>query len=549
MNYENNNTVQIDLWNRPEEDPDNAYVYKQGPNVIMNIRKFLPKSAVQLFEQEPEAMEQCQKLIIMRTAFRNKIKDICQHIDYFMEFFDPDKELPMIYFHLKRQIDNGKLSLTPMDFSTILFRKLFCESDIKRHVYEMVEHCYHIDVTVDKKTGRIFNSPDDFTNEDVKRFLAISTMMKIVIPPVEHYMATSSVYKTGIANESLIMEIFVRIFYECGVGILTGDPNDPIHPSEIARRNESGDGPLEPDEADALLTKLHGFVEKRLKKHEKNNGVVWGQHAALRGLTESVQLDRLLKKFIIFDNFFKFNFKDNVVSFLQSIVETQLTFTINIVKYKYDPVPVDDVKPQDGGLSSIDKTEQSAVKIDETIVIKSDLSIQDTIRRLIREVGFISEDEINYYHQYLNPDNFFRNTLMENYFAKEFNGFTELKSMPDRQYVIMTIIAKRRLRRDGFKQLSWLISAVNQGKVSNRILQNTKFTNKLSQSSSYQHLMRDKYPTLIGYKDNAVIEQISKVLNNQYRFVEFDAKELTGEVITFDEDIIADEMLNMIDAI
>lgn len=532
----------VDEWKR---DPEDSYVYKFGSNIKLNLRKFLPKSAIRLFEKNPEAMEACETLAIKRTAFQNKISDICQYIDFFIEYFDSDKELPSIYLNLKKMMDDGELNLTPSEFSTFLFRDVFCRSNIKYNIYRMVETCYHIDVTIDSKSGRAFVDPDDFTNEDVKRLLAISTMMKLLIPPIEHYISSSKVYDPK-KHGDLTLVSFVEIFYKTGNGRLTGDVDNPIVASEAMIRVQNGEDTV--DEVDLLLAKMYKFVLKRLKKHNKNHNTIWQQQAALRGLTENTHQDKLLTKYLIYDNFFKFNFRDNIVSFLQSIVETQLKFTINIIKYRYDPVLVDNVKTQGSELSSIDKLEQSMVKVDETQVIKAELAIESVMDRLIKEVGPISEDEIDYYQAYLNSDNLFRNNLLEYYFAKEFGGFTELKSMPDRQYIMLTIIAKRRLRRDGFHQVQWLMSAISQGKVSNRLVQNTKYTNKLSQSSGYQHLMKNKYSTLEGYRDDVILSVVSKVLNNVYRFVEYEQKELTGEIIAFDEDVISDELMNLIDA-
>ena len=89
-----------------------------------------------------------------------------------------------------------------------------------------------------------------------------------------------------------------------------------------------------------------------------------------------------------------------------------------------------------------------------------------------------------------------------------------------------------------------------EGKLSNRLLQNSKFINKLKSSSTYIHLIEDKYDIMIeGFRDDPILKMISRVLNNQYTFVEYEQPELTGEIIMFNEDIISDEILNFIDEI
>lgn len=119
--------------------------------------------------------------------------------------------------------------------------------------------------------------------------------------------------------------------------------------------------------------------------------------------------------------------------------------------------------------------------------------------------------------------------------------------MPDRYYIKLTIIAKRMLKRDGYIQLPFLMSSVVKGKVSNRILQNTKYLTKLEQSGTFKHLMDDNYRSLKGYRDDMIIEDVSKILNNVYCYVEYETPEVTGEPIMFNEDIISDEYMNFID--
>lgn len=544
----------IDSWSRNAQD---AYIYPSDDKkcVRLNIEKFIPESSRKLLERNSTAIETLKTFTIGRAAFQNKTTDVCNYIDYFIENYDIDKELPVCYLSLKSIIDDGKYSLTDIEFQKLLYKRLFT-GKIKRRIYKLVNDNYDIDVTVDAKNGRLYNTDDDFTNEDAKRFLAISMMLKIAIPPMEHYMATSAVYKES-TTVDLAVDIFREIFYEVGGvtnlemklyaknGTTTGDVLAYAREHDLNIDMEDLEDEREMV-SDALMVKLYKFVVSRIGKHYNNNPILWTQQSALRGLTENSHSDRLLSKYIFYDNFFKFNFHDNLVSFLQSIVSTQLKYTIEITKYKKDPIRVDNVKGSEG-LSSIDKLEQSMVKIDESQVVKTELAIVDVLKRLEKKYGKVSDDEIDYYANHHINLNTYRNYLLENKFAKEFGGFSELRSMPDRYYIKLTIIAKRMLKRDGYIQLPFLMSSVVKGKVSNRILQNTKYLTKLEQSGTFKHLMDDNYRSLKGYRDDMIIEDVSKILNNVYCYVEYETPEVTGEPIMFNEDIISDEYMNFID--
>ena len=504
---------------------DDIWVIDEHPNIRINFRKAIPKSAKKGMFKTEEDERNAETFTIGRTAFQNKLVPVCQYLSYFTEFYDPDKELFSLYMYMKNIIDNGQHSLTIIEFKKHLLGKIFRDYHIKENIYRMVEDNHYIDATIDQKSGRVFDGPDDFTNDDIKRLLAISMMLKIIIPPVEHYIATNTIYSNSdpLINK-ITLDLFVDMFY------WVGDQNDEY-------------------EADIIQEKLFIFTEKKVRKHYKGHSVIWEQQAALRGTTESSQLDRLLVKFLLSDNFFKFQFNNALSAFLKAIIETQLKFTVQQVSYNYDPVRVTAEKGPDG-LSGIDKMEQSQIKIDETRANRSYKALNDVLSRLEKKYGTISDDEINFYTKHLFNMDKFHNDLLNYNFAKEFDGFTELKSCSIRQVMKFVVIAKRALSRKGFKELQWLISSLLKGKLSNRLLQNSKFINKLKSSSTYIHLIEDKYDIMIeGFRDDPILKMISRVLNNQYTFVEYEQPELTGEIIMFNEDIISDEILNFIDEI
>ena len=549
--------IDIETWTRPVDNPEDSYVYPMDKAVILNIKKYIPESFEKAMKKDPEMLEKLKTFAIERTAFQNKTRDICNYVDYFIEQYDEDKELPLAYLSLKQIIDDEKYQLTAQEFQKLLYKRLFSPR-LKKAIYRLVHDNYHIDVTVDAKSGRIYDDPDDFTNEDAKRFLAISMMMKIAIPPVEHFISVYKQYSV-IPVQDLIVDIFTEIFYSIGNVtdselILYGTMKDVGTVDVIDYENRENHNDIDIEDliemeeqaADDLMKKLYKFVNGRLRKHSKNNQLLWSQQSALRGVTEDAHRDRLLSKYIFYDNFFKFNFKENLVSFLQSIVGTQLKYTINITKYKMNPIRVDNVKGSEG-LSSIDKLEQSMVKIDESQVVRVDLSIVDVLNRLEKEVGPISDEEIDYYSQFPINQNSFRNYVLENLYAKRFGGFQELRSMPDRSYTKLAIIAKRQLKKAGYQQLPSFITSVVQGRVSNRMLQNTKYISKLRQSATFAHLMNDNYKALKGYRDDMIIEDESKLLNTIFCYVEYETPEVTGDPIPFDEDIISDEYMTALD--
>lgn len=514
--------IRVDEWHR---NPKDAYVYAENGNIIINLDKCIPNSIDRLRLENEQRVTDLGTLSMSRVAFKNAINVIVDYIDYYIEFYDEDKEIPALYLHWKKLIDSQRTYMTPDEYHDMIIKNIFQESNIKKNIYRMVEDNYYIDITVDQKSGRRFTSKEDFTNDNVKRFLAISMAMKLVIPPTDHYSTMSQVMnRTGVSLNYLVSKLFGDIIYK--MGDLEGD-----------------------DGADELIEKLYIFTAKKAGKHVKDNLTLWNQESALRGVTEDSHIDTLINKYILYDNFFKLRFNNSMTAFLKSIINLQLHCTIVVVTYDATPIEIDSSKGPDGIASGIHKAEQQLAKIDESQMVMADKTLEDVINKLEREVGGISKEELEYYNNYIVHSDWFQSYLLTNMFAKEFDGFQEEKVMGNYSYSKLVIIGKRKLLQQGYVELPWLLSAIPQGKLSNRLLRNTKILNRIKSSETHKKLMDTKYYCLKNFKDDEDITIISKILNNQYIYNEWDKPELLGEPISFDEDIVSAEVLRFIDSI
>lgn len=556
-------------WKRDQKD---AYLYPKDRQVILNLEKMIPESYKKFYKTDPEALEELGKLKIDRTAFWNHLGDICRYIDFFIEFYDPDKELPAIFLNLKNAIDDEVYQLTDIEFAQLLYKRLL-GGGLKQKIYKMVCEQLTIDITVSQTTGRVYTADDDFTNADAARLQAISMIMKIAIPILEHYILVSKFVKTSAAKFDLISDVFKELFY--GIGNVSDyelvqfgsqlvdreralkeldDRAKRVERYQEAKRTARTRKEIENlkklkvdpyEDAEQLYKKMYEYVRDRMKKHLNSNRPIWQQHAALRGVTENSRQDLLLDKYIFYDNFFKFAFDQNVVSFLQSVANMQLGRTIISVKYKKDPVQID-IEKDNSGYSAIDRYEETLMKMDENKVIRIHLSIEEILAELEKEYGGIPEEWISYYEAYPLNENSFRNYLLSNMFANLFNGFVELDCMSNRDRIKLSIIGKSKLRNEGYTELPCLLTSTSSGKVTSRILQNTRFISDFEASPNYKYAMDNLYPSLAGRRDNMILEDVSKILNNTYCYVEHNVPEITGKPIEFDKAIMANEYLNFL---
>ena len=510
----------VDNWERKNQK--DAYIYSDGKNIKINLRKAIPKSSRRFSKEDLEATESLETFIIERRLFLARIDVIAKYIDYFIDFFDRYKELPMVYLFMKDKMDSTSESLTMNEFTTLLNAKFFRDTEIKDNIYRMVEHNYDIDVTVDKKSGREFKGEYDFTNEEIKRIMAISTFIKMVIPITSQYIATNTLY-TSSELYALTTSIFIDAFYNMG----------------------SYNG----EDADELMLKLYRFTEDKIRRHQGANPLLWQQQCALRGLTESKHVDTILIRHLLSNNLFKLTFNNNIIGFLKSIVETQLSCTIIKVKYKKNPIRVDNTADFNG-LTGKDKLEQTMAKCDEGQIIRCHKALDGLIAELeSREENPISDDEIAYYMNNFIIVSDFHNMLLKYYYASMFGGYMELKNMSIIQHIKLLILAKRQLRRDNYEQLPDLLTSVSQGKMSMRVLQSAKHISELSSAATYQDTMNNKYPALRNFRDDEINTIISRVLNNSFTYVDYEDQSKTGKLIEFNNSIISNDILRFIDNI
>ena len=515
----------VDEWKR--SNPTDGYFFPEGNDIKLNLEKALPKSWSRIADKDAKFKDSLVTFSFDRRLFIHKTDVICRYNDYFVEFYDDDKELPTAYMYLKNQIDSIDRALTITEFLTIVNRRFFRDTNIKNNIYRMVDDNYDIDVTVDAVSGRVFDGPYDFTNDEAKQLLAVSVFMKMITPLASQYMITTKLY-TDDDLKNVITDIFVEVLYKVG--------------------SRSEDDEENMDDVDLLLKKLYKFTSDNISRHYNVHNPLWIQQAALRGVTEHSHTDTILIKHLLGNNMFKFQFDDNIMSFLKSVVETQLRCTINKIRYKVTPTMVDNVKDFNG-LSEIDKLEQSMTKIDESQIIRCSKSLPDAIERFKRTVGPISDEEIQYYLNNFDCTSVFHDMLIKNFFASTFGGFTELKSKSLDQYMQLLIIAKRLCAMNGTTQVQHLLSSVIKGRTSARLLQSANDINKLEADETYKKLTTEKYGTLMSYNKNRIREILSFVLNNVFVYVEYEDQHLTGEEIIFDRDIIGKELLEFIDNI
>lgn len=147
----------------------------------------------EIFNQEKLAVY--NRFSIKKCSYENQLDTITRYTNFFMAFYDTEKELAMAYLKCKFAIDKEKkFTAENMDgMIDFLYDVMITPSMVKK-IEQMVEENYLDDIETDKegkyaaKEKRYLESLE-FTNEHIKILLCISFCMKIMSPVIFHYFS------------------------------------------------------------------------------------------------------------------------------------------------------------------------------------------------------------------------------------------------------------------------------------------------------------------------------------------------------------------------
>lgn len=489
---------QIDYWvNDKEVKP----VYYNGSIV------YIPFDVI--FDHQLN-YEQLNQFIIGRPLYADpeKLEIITHYMNYFFEFYDTENEVLLSYLRLKYLVDDKENKLSKKVFIKLMYSTIFTER-IKEKIKQCVEDNYirHIVDNPKKKYAQNLQ----FTDDHIKLLLAISLSMKIMVPIMFHYINRKGLSKNKIYD-----------FYE---DLFT----------------------MYSDEID-IYRKLKETVTNAVMYNASRNKLSWKQRE-IRGIDTLTQADILLKKNIISDSIFRYTFKDNLIAFNMVMIREQLNY---FLKEKYPDMPAEISNDENvDGLSGIDKLEMNSFKIDESMIILTDVNTKDTIKRLKKEMKIKIPKGERYFYEDHHQINQFQVQLVHYFYARRFGGYRDLNMLKRQQYIQLLVLLKRRLQALGLVYLPQIITG-NITKLNKRKRANRRFVSKIEDSSVYQQLVNDKFSTLneLPGKQDLIMSLLSTILNSEFTYVDFDNPEKLGEVIQIEnEDIMCDEFLHFLNQI
>ena len=505
------NIILVDEWKPEKED---TIVKYDGKLVVVPFDKIFNR----------ESAEVLNVFNILKDSYVTKLDMVTQYINYFIKFYDDDNELLLAYFKLKSLADDKSRQLSMPIYIQFVYNVLLSES-MQNKIIKMTEDNYYLDIT-NKDKSKKYNESLEFTTEHAKILMQISVAMKLMIPVMMHYINKLKYDndKKGIKKKKNVKFSYPRRIFRFYRGLF-----------EIFC-GENGDIDM--------YNKLWISTCSRINVHHSGNKLTWEQRA-IYGTTPSSQTQELFEERIISETMFRYVFEKNIIAFNHVILRHQLNY-FTYEEYTLNRIELSSARDVNG-LSGVDKLEMNAIKLDESVIILSDVNIKNTIKRIEKRMKYkVPKEELKYYMDHLDIDKF-QVQLCQYFYAKMFGGYRDLAFLTKKQYLKLLILLKRRLRMQNMIYLPEILTANVAGRPNTRTIRNDKFLSKIESSDLYMDIINKKYSVLKSVdKDEIIINTLSRLINTKFSIVDFDNPEKLGELIEVNQDMLSDEYLSYV---
>ena len=467
--------------------------------------------------------------VIKRQSYYTKLDIITRYIDFFIQNYDTDNELPYVYLTMKYHIDvNKEYERNDIpSFVQLLMSTMFDNTNIAENIKRMVDDQYTYDVeNHDNKT--VIQENDyveslEWSNEHAKGLLMISVAVKLLVPIVFHYITLISAYrKINYKTDKILYEFYKPLF-------------------EIF--NHSGN----------LHNKLYVNVKSKITEAYNIHRVIFEQRE-ITGSDVTLVIDSFFKINMIGDNLFKLIINENILGFIKTIIKKQIGY---FTKEENDKTLTEiSLTPTSDGLSGLDKLDMNLPKINEGLVFVGKISIGTGIDILKRNnTGItISDAEMEFYNKHYKQDNTQKN-LVYMYFSKFFGEYDYLDMSTRSQNIYLTLLLYKKLminfgcsnidEENLFCVLPFILTGNFITKTDNtKIIRNNNLRQLILKSKKYEDLKR-KYSNIISTKlySDYILRFIESICNTQYSFCVYDRPELNGVIINYDDNVLINEIL------
>lgn len=253
------------------------------------------------------APKRCYNGTIMR-------EHLPKYLNYFLKYYDQDKELLLAYFNLKYILDyHGDMYDKPQFIMDI--KRLILTPSILNKATMMNEDNYILDL--DEKNYRNDKNPAlQYADKHAKILMWMSLLMNMVIPLATHYILIRNIEDV----DQFLLEVFENIMDLTDIDI---------------------------------ISKLYETSNSNINRNAKSHKTLWDMQSIRAKSVSTLSMDSLEN--IILNIMPKYTYEKNIVSLNYSSIKNSVYFQVTGIKYEFDYVPLSSSTRDEDMNSEFDK--------------------------------------------------------------------------------------------------------------------------------------------------------------------------------------------------
>ena len=436
---------------------------------------------------------------ILKKHFIDRMNDVVFHINYFINYYDTDKQYFTALMTIKYLVDSNP-NMKQSVFRDYIINRIATDEFVE-NILHMVNYLYRININTDEEDK--YKSTPKITNSDAKSIIALSFAIRTILPLCVHY--------SNISSQMVQSRQYIGCFNNIFMALLQR---------------------FEAHGAKCYIA-LCEFVEYRLKKYYNQDSLIWDMKKQLYGTTFETEYQNLINEVIFVKSLYKISYDRSVVSYIDGVVKKSYEhFKYENFKNKPVEIEADTGGDSDDYLTHSESIEMSIYKIDESNQIINEVNNEEVMPQIIDRFGIVIDDEeLNFYLHHVKFNKVIDN-LVNSFFSKYFHNSQSTVTLSFRDSVTLAVIMKKFLQSKGMTILPQFCTADIRGKYKDSIIRNTKFLEKKNESPEYQEILRTKYKYAreINLKGSSkkddhgdlMDELLSVIINSEFVFVDVD---------------------------
>lgn len=481
----NNNFIPVDEWDTE------AYPITDQDRIFRNVRGEIILPISEAFGLEGEENKQLNYFAMnsKRAYNSDNIRDhICKYLNYFLKYYDTNKELLAIMYEMKILIDYNR-NYSKSNFMDDVNRFIIRNKNLCTLIEQFVEDNYLMRLkNNNNKTPNL-----QFEDKHAKILYEISLMMNIYIPLATHFM-----YIHFIKQSSDVQAFMLELFDMCSIK-------------------------YEEERDIYIYDKLYETATSVVNKSKNPDRLLWDKNA-IRGINTTTHIQKSVID-VILQIIPKYTFDKNIINFNYYSNRQCLSFNITDIRYEYPFIKLSSSKRDADQNSEYDKFEAQLNKKDEALYIQNKVAANQTIMRIEQQYGPFTPQEIEWYKNKLTKDgrpliNSFQKQLVGYLFYKDFGDPITTNAENQIDYIKTIIAGKRLLLNSGMLILPYILSSKVTRTTSRKNI-NKKELQRLENSESYNRIMEKyKNPKI----EQRILEIIGKILSSTFEIIDFDPR-------------------------